>query len=90
MPTNQVSKRRPNIAEAVQQGCHPVLDAGSPIVDMARRYRIGVRYDCLIVKFSIEHPFWTASQSTKRFATVQRWVPLRPKKATIHFFTIFK
>ena len=29
-------------------------------------------------------------QSTKRLATAQRWVPLRPKKATSHYFTIFK
>jgi hypothetical protein len=39
----------------------PMGDTGSPIVDMDRRYHAVAWYDCLIVKFFVEHPFWTAS-----------------------------
>ena len=47
--------------EAVQQGCHPVLDTGSPFVDMVRRYRIGVRYDKTESINAMTRHFWTAS-----------------------------
>jgi len=33
------------IPEAFQKECHPVLDTGSPILDIGRRCRIGVRHD---------------------------------------------
>ncbi len=42
---NRVQVAKFVFLEAVQKGCHPALDAGSPSVDMGRRYRIGVRYD---------------------------------------------
>jgi len=47
--------------EAVQKGRHPALDAGSPTIDIGRRYRIGVRYDEIAKIIALPRPFWTAS-----------------------------
>ena len=47
--------------EAVQKGRHPAPDAGSPIVDIDGRSRIGVRDDEIDKISAIPRPFWTAS-----------------------------
>ena len=53
----------------VQKGCHPALDAGSPIVDIGRRCRIGVRHDKYDDNRPFLRPFWSASSFSNEALT---------------------